>query len=283
MQQEELVSVIMPTYNASEFLADSISCILKQTYKNIELLITDDSSNDETTIQTLKNFAQKDKRVDVAFLKENHGPGFARNNSIQRAKGRYIAFCDSDDRWTNDKLEKQIAFMQEKNCALSCASYLICDESNQNIGINIPPHTITYNMEKRDNKVGCLTAIYDTKLLGRKFFMPTIRKRQDWALFLQIMKECKICYAYNKTPLAYYRIRKNSVSSNKSSLIKYNVAIYKEILGFSRAKSYFYFFALFMPTYAFKIFKRKMDSKKYRKNCNKSCCGCYIKPYRSFL
>lgn len=263
---EELVSVIMPTYNAGKFLADSIRCILQQTYKNLELLITDDASTDTETIKILKDFASQDSRVDVLFLKENAGPGHARNQSIARANGRYIAFCDSDDRWTEDKLEKQIAFMNEKNCALSCASYIICDENDRNIGINIPPHVITYSMLKRDNKVGCLTAIYDTKKLGQKFFMPAIRKRQDWGLFLNIMKECHICCAFTEKPLAYYRKRNNSVSSNKSSLVKYNLAIYKDILGFSTPKSYFYFYALFLPTYFIKVAKRKIDSKRFLEN-----------------
>ena len=265
MQQEELVSVIMPTYNAGKFLADSINSILQQTHKNLELLITDDASTDAETIQTLKNFALKDKRVNVVFLQENHGPGYARNQSINRAKGRYIAFCDSDDRWTDDKIEKQIAFMNKKQCALCCASYIICDENDINTRINIPPKIITYNMMKRDNKIGCLTGIYDTKILGRKYFMPTIRKRQDWALFLEIMKQSHVCYAYTEKPLAYYRIRKNSISNNKKSLIKYNIAVYRKILGFNLIKSYFYFFALFIPSYTWKIVKRSIDSKKYLK------------------
>lgn len=264
---EDLVSVIMPTYNAGKFLADSINSILQQTYKNLELLITDDASTDAETIKILHDFAQKDSRVNILFLKENAGPGNARNQSITRTKGRYIAFCDSDDRWTEDKLEKQIAFMKEKKCALSCATYIICDENDKNIGITIPPKAITFSMLKRDNKVGCLTAIYDTQLLGKKFFMPAIRKRQDWGLFLNIMKECHICYAFTEKPLAYYRKRHNSISSKKSTLIKYNVAIYKEILGFSTAKSYFYFYALFMPTYITKIIKRKNDSKFFQKQC----------------
>ena len=261
---KELVSVIMPTYNAGNFLADSINSILNQTYSNLELLITDDASTDPATIQLLKDYVAKDQRVDVVFLKENHGPGYSRNLSIDRARGRYIAFCDSDDRWTEDKLEKQIAYMKENNSSLCCAPYIICDEDNQNTGINIPPRTITYSMMKRDNKVGCLTAIYDTKKLGQKYFMPTIRKRQDWALFLMIMKQCRVCQAYTAKPLAYYRVRHNSVSSKKSSLIRYNVAIYHNILGYSSAKSYLYFFLLFMPTYMVKVWKRKRDSKKFR-------------------
>ena len=90
--------------------------------------------------------------------------------------------------------------MSEKKCALCCATYLICNSNYETTGINIPPRRITYNMIKRDNKIGCLTAIYDTKALGKKYYMPTIRKRQDWAMFIQILQQYKVCYAYTTPP-----------------------------------------------------------------------------------
>lgn len=266
--KEELVSIIMPTYNAGKFLADSIRCIQRQTYQHWELLITDDASNDKQTTQILRSFAQEDNRIKILLLSENHGPGYARNKSIERASGRYISFCDCDDRWAPDKLDIQIRFMQEKKCAICCASYVICDGKYQEIGINIPPQRITYGMMKRDNKIGCLTAIYDTHMLGKKYYMPTIRKRQDWAMFLQIIRDCKICYAYIAKPLAFYCIRQNSVSRDKQSLVKYNVSVYQDILGFSRTKAHVYFFLLFMPSYGMKVLKRKIDSWMYMKKQN---------------
>ncbi|MBP3776174.1 MAG: glycosyltransferase [Prevotella sp.] len=261
---QELVSVIMPTYNASRYLADSIESILGQTYTNLELLITDDCSSDETK-RILQQFSQKDSRVKVEYLKENYGPGIARNKSIERAHGRYIAFCDCDDKWFPDKLEKQIKHMTRKDCALCSSSYLICDDNNQITGINISPKHLTLGMMKRDNKIGCLTAIYDIKRLGHKFYMPAIRKRQDWALFLNILKECQICFCLTE-PLAYYRQRENSVSSNKLSLIKYNVNVYETVFGYSTIKAYLYFFTNFLPTYFIKVWKRKRDSKRYLAN-----------------
>ena len=149
--QEGLVSVIMPTYNCSRHLAESIDSILNQTYKNLELLITDDHSTDELTLSILRQYAEKDKRVDVLFLDSNKGPGYARDQSIERARGRYIAFCDSDDRWFPDKLERQIAFMSEKNCALSYTSYIMVDdENNEDIGFTKAPKYMTYGKLKRD-------------------------------------------------------------------------------------------------------------------------------------
>ncbi len=262
----ELVSVIMPTFNASKYLAGSIESILSQTYTNLELLITDDCSTDDTR-NILKEFSERDKRVKVKYLKENSGPGVARNRSIERAKGRYIAFCDCDDRWMPDKLERQIAHMRKHDCALCSSSYLICDENDKITGVNISPSHVTLGMLKRDNKIGCLTAIYDIKRLGHKFYMPAIRKRQDWALFLNILKECQICFCITE-PLAYYRQRVNSVSSNKFSLVKYNVNVYETVFGYTRLRAYLYFFLIFMPTYYAKVLKRDSDSKRYLKSNN---------------
>lgn len=260
---QELVSVIMPTYNTGKFLSKSIESVLNQTYTNLELLITDDGSIDET-LTILEDYAQKDPRVKVFCLEKHQGPGHARNNSIQEAQGRYIAFCDSDDRWMLEKLEKQIQFMQEKQCALCYSSYIICNDKNEETGIFCAPETISFSMMKRDNKIGCLTAIYDTQLLGRKYYMPPLQKRQDWALFMDIMKQCHKAYGITE-PLAWYRHHDDSISSNKFALIPYNIKVYETILGYSPVKATLYFLFFFLPTYFMKVLKRNHDSKEYLK------------------
>ena len=146
---KDLVSVIMPTYNSSATLQRSVDSILNQTYTNIERLITDDCSKDNTA-DLIRSIAESDSRVHPTLLTSNFGPGYARNEAIKRAKGRYIAFCDSDDRWFPDKLEKQIAFMNEKQCALSYTSYLVCDENDNDVGIVVAPERIDLSMLKRD-------------------------------------------------------------------------------------------------------------------------------------
>lgn len=259
---EDLVSVIMPTYNEGALLEESIKSILNQTYRNLELLITDDCSTDEKTLSILKKYKELDERVHVFFLKENCGSGYSRNVSIENAKGRYIAFCDGDDRWVPTKLERQIAFMREKNYPVTYSSYIICNNKGKEKGIVVAPKKITYSMLKHDNKIGCLTAVYDTKLLGKKYFMPLIRKRQDWALFLTMLKDCKVAYGI-KSPLAYYRVRAGSLSKNKFSLIKYNASVYQKILGYSPVKSYFYLTFVFLPSYFTKVLKKKIDSSLY--------------------
>ena len=265
---ERLVSVIMPSFNGAKHLAASIDSILNQTYKDLELLITDDHSDDEETLNILNHYSHQDSRVNVLCLDSNHGPGYARNKSIERAQGRYIAFCDSDDRWMPNKLERQIAFMTENKCAISHASYIICNDKDEELGIVIAPKLLSFNQLKRDNKIGCLTAIYDAQLLGKKYYMPAIRKRQDWGLFLTILRNCGRAFAIQE-PLAYYRDRQNSVSSNKLGLIRYNILIYQKVLGFSKIKSVLYFYGLFAPTHLMKLCKKHLDSMIYknRKKC----------------
>lgn len=263
LMNQDMVSVIMPTYNSGKFLSESIESVLNQTYTNLELLVTDDGSTDET-LTILESYAQKDSRVKVFRLEKHQGAGQARNHSIQEAQGRYIAFCDSDDQWMPEKLEKQIHFMHEKTCALCYSSYITCNDKNEETGIFCAPETISFSMMKRDNKIGCLTAVYDTQLLGRKYYMPALQKRQDWALFISILKQCHMAYGITE-PLAYYRHRNHSISSNKFTLIPYNIKVYETILGYSRVKATLYFFFLFLPTYYRKVLKRNRDSKEYLK------------------
>ena len=263
----------MATYNSGRKLAKSIDSILQQTYRNLELVITDDCSTDAETLSVLKHYSEQDSRVDVRLLDTNRGPGYARDKSIERAKGRYIAFCDSDDLWFADKLERQIAFMQEHQCVLSYTSYILIDEDDRERGIVVAPPSLSLRQLMRDNQIGCLTAVYDSQLLGQKYYMPFIRKRQDWGLFLTILRDTGQKAYSLKQPLAYYRDTKGSVSSNKIGLIKYNIRIYEKVLGFSHLKAVLFFYFIFMPFHIRKIIKKKWDSilymhklGKYRQN-----------------
>lgn len=258
VMEDNLISVIVPTFNTGHLLEDCLDSILNQTYRDLEVVVTDDCSDDEDTIRILKTFERKDDRLRVFWLRQNVGAGMARNNSIRHARGRYIAFCDSDDLWMPTKLEKQMAYMTETGCCIVCSSYYKCDEDGNITAIVRPPKRISYGMLKRDNKIGCLTAIYDTKPYG-KFYLPIIRKRQDWGMFLSIVRQCGYAYSIEE-PLACYRIRKRSLSRNKTSLVKYNIAVYHKVLGYSKIMSCLYFFLLFLPTYFIKVLKVRIDS-----------------------
>ena len=253
-----LVSIITPSFNSSEYLSKTIESIMAQTYTNWELLITDDCSADET-ISIIKEYIEKDNRIKLFQLEENSGAGVVRNNSIKKANGRFIAFCDSDDTWLPDKLEKQISFMEEKKCALSYSSYWVQNENDEIIKEVECLEKITYSDLVKDNCVGCLTAMYDVSLLG-KIYMPTLRKRQDWGLWVIIIKQCHEAFGI-KEPLAVYRLRNDSISSNKIELVEHNIRVYTEVLGFSKVKAYIAFCFLFIPTY---IKKKLFFTKKYK-------------------
>ena len=249
MSTTPLVSIITPSYNCAEFIGETIKSIQSQTYTNWELLITDDCSTDNSC-EIIQKFVNEDSRIRLLKLDKNSGAGGARNNSIKEAQGRFIAFCDSDDRWYPEKLEKQLKLMKEKDCGMTYSSYMTCKENGELNGIVVCRNRETLASTMRDDKMGCLTVMYDTDKVG-KIYMPTIRKRQDWAMKLKVLQKCKEAYGL-KEPLAYYRLRKNSISYNKRVLVKYNIAVYTEVFGWSKFRSNIFFLFAFMPNYIIK-------------------------------
>lgn len=259
MQDYGLVSVITASYNCSEFIGETIEAIQAQSYGNWELLVTDDCSTDNSR-EIVKRYADKDPRIKLLCLDRNQGAGVARNNSVRVAKGRFIAFCDSDDRWTPDKLERQLRFMAENGYVLTYTSYDTCDESGRIIGFVECLPRINYATILRDNGIGCLTAIYDASLIGMHF-MPEIRKRQDWCLWIDIIKKHGMAYGLQE-PLALYRVRNSSISSNKIELLKHNYSVYHKILRFNSIISLSLLFGYFLPYYFYKKLKQRNDFKK---------------------
>ena len=259
MKDYGLVSVVTPSYNCSAFIGETIESILSQTYRNWELLITDDCSTDNSR-DIIEEYAAKDSRIKLLKLKENSGAGVARTNSIQAAKGRFMAFCDSDDRWYPDKLEKQLAFMQENDCYLSYTSYDVCSETGEIIGYVKCLNNLTKSKILRDNGIGCLTAIYNAEKIG-KHYMPKMRKRQDWCLWIDIISKIGVANGFQKS-LALYRDRANSISSNKIEMLKYNYEVYHTFLKKNPAVAWFMLIFKFIPYYFYKKLKQKSDFKK---------------------
>ncbi len=255
----DLVSIITPSYNCANFIGETIESIIAQTYSNWELLITDDCSTDASR-EVINDYVKKDSRIKLFSLEKNSGAGIARNNSIEKASGRFIAFCDSDDRWYPEKLEKQLAFMEEKNCNLCYSSYDTCNEAGSIVGYVNCLKSINYWKILRDNGIGCLTAVYDAQKIG-KHYMPSIRKRQDWCLWIDIIKKHGTAYGLQQS-LALYRVREGSISSNKLEMLKYNFNVYHQVLHFNHIVSAMILGGYFMPYYFYKKFKQKLDYKK---------------------
>ncbi len=247
--REGLVSIIMPTWNSSRYVAESIESIMAQTYRNWELLITDDCSTDNT-MEIVEKYAKDDKRIRVLHNQKNSGPGVSRNRSILAARGRYIAFCDSDDRWMPKKLELQLQFMRQQAIALCFCPYYTCDENDQYLGYISAPQRVTLFEMMCDNKIGFLTCIYDTRLLGKNL-MPEQRKRQDHAMLLNLLRRCQHAYSLSE-PLAFYRIHAGNISAHKVSLLKYNAHTYTAVFGWNKVGSYAFLFTFFLPCYFYK-------------------------------
>ncbi|MFA5528540.1 MAG: glycosyltransferase family 2 protein [Peptostreptococcales bacterium] len=221
-----LVSVITPSYNSSLFIEKTINSVLAQSYEKWEMIIVDDCSSDNS-IDVIEKYVTNDSRIKLILLDKNSGAAVARNTAIQYAKGRFIAFLDSDDSWHKDKLTHQVQFMLLNNYVLTYTAYHKINENGEFIGnINIP-EKINYRQLLKTNVIGCLTAMYDSHKLGKIEF-PLIRKRQDFALWLKILKEIPFAYGLDKD-LASYTIRKGSISSNKFKAAKYNWYLYRKI------------------------------------------------------
>lgn len=235
---ESLVSIIMPTYNCGTYIALSIESVLKQTYKNWELIIVDDCSSDNTPL-VVDTYASQDKRILYVQSEENRGPAYSRNEAVRIAHGTYIAFLDSDDIWYADKLTVQIRFMEQNKYLISCTSYELINENGEELNRVIASLTkVNYNRLLLDCPVGNSTVIYNASVLG-KFETPDIRKRNDDALWLKLLKKEKYIYGL-QTVLMKYRVRQHSVSSNKVSLIKYHWQLYRKIEHLSIFRSSFH-------------------------------------------
>lgn len=255
--ESPLVSIIVPTYNVEKYIAQTIECVLAQSFTNWELVITDDCSKD-STIKIIEKYAQEDERIKLHILSQNSGAATARNHSIEKSIGRYIAFLDGDDWWYPEKLEKQMKFFQQTHCEFCFTAFEYADEKLNVTGVSHKPKKITYRDIKLGCNIGTPGVIYDTLRIG-KMYMPDIALSEDWSLWINIIEKTRAAYSINE-PLWKYRILSNSLSRNKLKLIKGVINTYKQVLGYSKIKSFMVFVFGFAPNQICKIFYNKIDS-----------------------
>lgn len=229
-----LVSIIMPLYNAETYVASAIESVLAQRYKCWELIIVDDCSTDRS-VSIVEQYL--DPRIRLIRNESNTGAAGARNLAIEAAKGRWIAFLDSDDLWRKDKLELQLSFMEEKGAALSFTAYNVVDSNCSHITVFSPrKDRYSYDMILRHNSLGCSTVIYDTSFLGKVYMPLEAVKREDQACWLSILKTGVDAFCL-KECLTEYRINSGSVSHNKASMIKYQWNVYRSVEKLSIIRS----------------------------------------------
>lgn len=207
-----LVSIIMPSWNTARFIGKSIESVLNQTYKKWELIIVDDCSTDDTDEIVTK---YSDERIKYIKNEANVGAALTRNCAIKEAKGEWIAFLDSDDLWSPEKLERQIKFMQENEYVFSYHEYIKVDENGNPLNILVSgPNVVTRKGMYNYGYPGCLTFMYNAKFFGL-IQIEDIKKNNDYAILLKLCKKAD-CYLL-KENLAQYRIRKKSISHDKIS------------------------------------------------------------------
>ena len=216
--KKDLVSIIVPIYNAERFMVDTINTVVNQTYTNWELLLINDCSTDSSKDIASKYLNNKIKWFD---MDKNGGAALARNRGIDEAQGEFICFLDADDLWEEQKLEKQVEFMKKNNCAF---------ESGQPNGKKVfVPEKLNYNSALKNTTIWTSTVMLDMKQLTKDdIYMPNVRRGQDTATWWKILKKIDYAYGLNEV-LSYYRRTASSLSSNKIKALKRTWYLYRNI------------------------------------------------------
>lgn len=240
---DKIVSVIMPVYNTEKFLDIAIKSVLSQTYQRWELWVIDDCSTDNS-ISKIKSYVEKDIRIHYLRTHCSSGsPTLPRNIGIQKAQGHYIAFLDSDDVWLPNKLEEQLKLFDSPETAIVYSDYeKIAETGERKHRVIKAPSMVTYNKLLLGNVIGCLTAIYDINKVGKMYFSEY--SHEDYIMWLSILKRGYVAKSTN-TVTALYRVRGQSVSSNKLKAMswQWNIYVNVEKLGYIKAIYYFVSYA----------------------------------------
>ena len=249
-----LVSIVLATYNVVSYIRETLDSVLAQTWTDWELEVTDDASTDGT-YAILEEYAARDSRVHLERNEHNSGAGVSRNRSLLRCTGRYIAFIDADDAWLPEKLEKQLAFMEENHCAFCFTDFYYCDEHLLPRRIAGKPAFVSWRNLRIGNNVNIQGVVYDAGETG-KFFFPEMRKRQDWVMLIELARRTGGGYCLQE-PLWKLRKHPGSLSSRKMGLIRYNLEVYHRHLKYSMAKTMFVFVFRFIPFQIWKRFRQR--------------------------
>lgn len=221
---KELVSIIMPSFNTGEFISTAIKSVIDQTYVNWELIIVDDCSTDNTD-KVVHDFLS-DKRIIYLKNKTNSGAAVSRNRALREARGRWIAFLDSDDIWHPEKLERQLKFMQNNGYSFTFTDYRIQLNGEWLPYINTGPNVVDKRKMYNYCYFSTITVIYDQNVVGL-IQIEDLKKNNDYAMWFQAVEKTK-CYRFPQC-LSYYIKHDNSISSgSKIKLIKWHYVLYRK-------------------------------------------------------
>lgn len=253
-----LVSIITPAYNSGRFISECIESVIAQTYQDWEMIIVDDCSSDDTQ-NIINNYTEKEQRIIYLKNEKNLGSAESRNIALRHAKGKWIAFLDSDDVWLPEKLERQIEFMRKNDYHFSYTNYCEIDENSRETGVLLTgPKIITENKMKAYCWPGCLTVIYDSEYVGL-IQCPDLKINEEYALWIRIARKTS-CHLLEEN-LAKYRRHNKSVSNQSYiKLIKWHYLLFRR----AEDKSIFASLVLTLCNVIFGTFKKLFYRRKYK-------------------
>lgn len=234
-----LVSIITPVYNKERYIAQTIDSVQAQTFGDWELLLTDDCSTDRSAA-IIAEYGERDARLRYTCLPRNGGAAAARNEALARAKGRYVAFLDADDLWQPEKLEKQLALMRDKGYGFTYTAIEMIDENGApRTGKRPVPVRVDYRYLLANTVIACSSVVIDRAVIG-DFRMPPVRKGQDFATWLSILRKGHRAYGIDEA-LVRYRVAPGSISSNKWAALARTWRIYRQQEQLSLFSAAWYF------------------------------------------
>ena len=213
-----LVSVIMPIYNAEKYLVETLNSVFNQSYQNIEIILVDDCSTDRSAAIVSE---MKTTHPEIVYYRQekNMGAGAARNKALELAKGRYVAFLDSDDIWIFNKIQKQLGLMKEKKAVFSYTAIEMVDENNNIIKSKRNIKEICDYKYLLHNTIIATSSVVIDRTTSGDFRMPLRRGGQDYATWLMLLRDGAVAHGINEA-LVKYRVASGSLSSNKFKSIK---------------------------------------------------------------
>ncbi len=238
----DLISIILPYYKKKKFIQKTVNSILNQSYKNFEILIVYDD-NDKSDLKIINKIKKKDKRIRLIINQKNIGAGQSRNNGIKNSKGKYIAFIDGDDLWKKNKLKEQLNFMKLNQKLITHTSYKIIDEKNNVLGIRRSKNIYEFKKLLLSCDIGLSTVMIDKSIMKNNYKFPITKTKEDFILWLNIVKSGVNIYSVNKI-LTYWRKTDKSLSSSTLQKIKDGFLVYKKYMGFNIFVSIYYLLML---------------------------------------
>ena len=238
----DLISIIVPVYNVENFIVETMDSVLAQTYHNWELLLVEDCSSDNT-VTLIRQYMEKtgDPRIRLIRQPSNMGAARARNKGLKEANGRYISYLDADDLWVPEKLEKELAFMKEKDAVFAFTGYEFADETGKGMGKVVHvPEKLTYKQALSNTTIFTTTVMFDLEKLPREQLEMPVMKSEDTALWFRVLRSGVTAYGLDENLVKYRRAGK-SLSSNKLEAIRRIWNLYRRAEGMNVINSAWHF------------------------------------------